>query len=38
MSDVVGNTMEKINFLKCTTYEDYIACDKEARVLAKQQF
>jgi 1-deoxy-D-xylulose-5-phosphate reductoisomerase len=38
MSDVVGNTMEKINFLKCPTYEDYIACDKEARVLAKQQF
>lgn len=38
MSDVVGNTMEKINFLKCPTYEDYIACDKEARILAKQQF
>ena len=38
MSDVVGNTMEKINFLKCPTYQDYIACDKEARVLAKQQF
>jgi 1-deoxy-D-xylulose-5-phosphate reductoisomerase len=38
MSDVVGNTMEKINFLKCPTYEDYIACDKEARVLATQQF
>lgn len=38
MSDVVGNTMEKINFLKCPTYEDYIDCDKEARVLATQQF
>lgn len=38
MSDVVGNTMEKINFLKCPTYQDYIACDKEARVLAKLQF
>jgi 1-deoxy-D-xylulose-5-phosphate reductoisomerase len=38
MSDVVGNTMEKINFLKCPTYEDYIAYDKEARVLATQQF
>ena len=38
MSDVVGNTMEKINFLKCPTYEDYIAGDKEARILAKQQF
>ena len=38
MSDVVGNTMEKITFMKSPTYEDYIACDKEARVLAKQQF
>jgi len=38
MSDVVGNTMEKINFIKSPSYEDYIACDKEARVLAKQQF
>jgi 1-deoxy-D-xylulose-5-phosphate reductoisomerase len=38
MSDVVGNTMEKITFMKIPTYEDYIACDKEARILAKQQF
>ncbi len=38
MSDVVGNTMEKITFMKSPTYEDYIACDKEARILAKQQF
>ena len=38
MSDVVGNTMEKITFIKSPTYEDYIACDKEARILAKQQF
>lgn len=38
MSDVVGNTMEKITFMKTPSYEDYIACDKEARILAKQQF
>ena len=38
MSDVVGNTLEKFTFIKSPTYQDYIDCDKEARILAQQQF
>lgn len=37
MSDVVGNTMEKFSFIKTPDYQQYIDCDKEARILANQQ-
>jgi len=37
MSDVVGNTMEKFSFIKNPDYQQYIDCDKEARILASQQ-
>ncbi len=37
MSDVVGNTMEKCQYIKNPDYQQYIDCDKEARVLANQQ-
>lgn len=38
MSDVVGNTMEKFSFIKSPDYQQYIDCDKEARILAKNFF
>lgn len=34
MSDVIANTMSKINFIEKPTYDDYVACDKEARLIA----
>ena len=34
MSDVIANTMSKINFIAKPTYDDYVACDKEARLIA----
>jgi len=34
MSDVIANTMSKINFMEKPSYDDYVACDKEARVIA----
>jgi 1-deoxy-D-xylulose-5-phosphate reductoisomerase len=34
MSDVVANTLQKITFLKSPSYEDYVACDAEARKVA----
>ncbi|MBA3681988.1 MAG: 1-deoxy-D-xylulose-5-phosphate reductoisomerase [Bacteroidetes bacterium] len=37
MSDVVGNTMEKFSFIKNPDYQQYVDCDKEARILAHQQ-
>jgi 1-deoxy-D-xylulose-5-phosphate reductoisomerase len=37
MSDVVGNTIEKFSFIKSPDYQQYIDCDKEARILANQQ-
>lgn len=36
MSDVVGNTLEKFSFIKSPNYQQYIDCDKEARILALQ--
>lgn len=36
MSEVVNNTMDKFNFIKTPTYEEYIACDEEARKFAKE--
>jgi 1-deoxy-D-xylulose-5-phosphate reductoisomerase len=34
MSDVIANTMSKINFIAKPTYDDYVACDKETRLIA----
>jgi 1-deoxy-D-xylulose-5-phosphate reductoisomerase len=34
MSDVIANTMSKINFIAKPTYDDYVACDKESRLIA----
>lgn len=38
MSDVIANTMSKINFIVKPTYDDYVACDKEARLIASSLF
>jgi 1-deoxy-D-xylulose-5-phosphate reductoisomerase len=38
MSDVVGNTLEKMPFIKSPNYNEYVECDKEARIMALQQF
>jgi len=37
MSDVVGNTLEKIKFFPSPDYAQYIECDQEARIIAMQQ-
>lgn len=37
MSDVVGNTLEKLSFIKSPDYQQYVDCDKEARIIAHQQ-
>lgn len=34
MSEVVGNTLEKVPFIKTPDYNQYVDCDKEARVIA----
>lgn len=36
MSDIVGNTLEKIPFIKTPDYSQYVDCDKEARIVASQ--
>ena len=36
MSDIVENCMEKATFVENPTYEDYVASDNEARVLANK--
>ena len=36
MSDIVENCMEKATFVENPTYEDYVASDDEARVLANK--
>jgi 1-deoxy-D-xylulose-5-phosphate reductoisomerase len=36
MSDVVGNTLQKIAFKASPAYEDYVECDKEARIRAAE--
>ena len=38
MSSVVSETMEKTTFIKTPDLRDYMACDKEARILAAEQF
>ncbi len=34
MSDVIANTMSKVPFIAKPSYDDYVACDKEARLIA----
>jgi 1-deoxy-D-xylulose-5-phosphate reductoisomerase len=34
MSEVVGNTMGKMNFIESPSYEQYIECDQRAREIA----
>ena len=36
MSNLVGNTMEKVSFIKTPSYQEYIACDREARIKANE--
>jgi len=36
MSDLVSNTLEKISYIKKPSYQQYIECDKEARILASE--
>jgi len=36
MSDIIGNCMEKITFVKNPKLEDYINTDRETRILAKE--
>jgi 1-deoxy-D-xylulose-5-phosphate reductoisomerase len=38
MSDVVGNTMEKVAYIKSPDYNQYVECDKEAREVARRLF
>ena len=34
MSDLVSNTLEKISYIKNPSYQQYIECDNEARIIA----
>jgi 1-deoxy-D-xylulose-5-phosphate reductoisomerase len=36
MSDVIERTMNTVSFIKTPAYEDYVASDKEARIVAKE--
>jgi len=38
MSEVIGNTLEKIKFIPSPDYTQYIDCDREARQIALSQF
>lgn len=38
MSDVIEKVMERTAFISQPTYEDYVACDHEARILAAEFF
>lgn len=38
MSDVIEKVMEHTTFIAQPTYEDYVACDREARILAAEFF
>ena len=35
MSDVIAESMQRANFIKTPTYEDYVATDKEVRTIAQ---
>lgn len=36
MSDIIEQTMQKASFIVNPTYEDYVATDKEARIIAEE--
>lgn len=36
MSDIVGNTLEKVSFINSPSYDEYVNCDKEARIIASE--
>lgn len=36
MPDVIERTMQSVSFIKTPAYDDYVASDKEARILAKE--
>lgn len=36
MSDIVGNTLEKVGFINSPSYDEYVNCDKEARIIASE--
>lgn len=36
MSDLVSNTLEKISYIKNPSYQQYIECDNEARIIASE--
>jgi 1-deoxy-D-xylulose-5-phosphate reductoisomerase len=36
MSDVIERTMQKVDFIKAPTYEDYVATDAIARRIAEE--
>jgi 1-deoxy-D-xylulose-5-phosphate reductoisomerase len=36
MSDVIEKVMQTVNFVKNPTYDDYVATDAEARIIAKE--
>lgn len=36
MSDVIEQTMQKVSYIKSPGYEDYVATDKLARIIAKE--
>ena len=37
MSDIIEQTMQRVAFIKKPNYNDYVATDAEARVLALEQ-
>ena len=36
MSDIIGETMERVTIIENPTYEDYVRTDKEARRIAAE--
>ncbi|MBO5728332.1 MAG: 1-deoxy-D-xylulose-5-phosphate reductoisomerase, partial [Paludibacteraceae bacterium] len=36
MSDVIEQVMSRMAFISQPTYEDYVACDREARILTTE--
>jgi 1-deoxy-D-xylulose-5-phosphate reductoisomerase len=36
MSDIIARTMDRAAYIAKPTYEDYVATDREARIIATQ--
>ena len=36
MSDIIEQTLEAVSFITTPTYDDYVATDTEARIIASQ--